>query len=195
MQRSLDRAASDRNDGIVETSAITDRVTSLARRDELRGRKVRAVKFLIKAMGQAHPRSAAPIATAARITGLRALHFPNMVRAQMLRSTIRRVEHALRIDPDDAELHYYLGAALLSLPRPRRASLIRACRHFSISAEKHRAKDPRPLIGLAESHFALRQQSAAADAIHAAREALEPSDPRTPVRQARLDALAAKVAA
>lgn len=194
IERALQQLRVSRQVDVIEQNGLGARITMLARGNELHGRKRRAVTFVVRALRRAEPRSAGPTAALARIRGLRALARPRWVSSPLLSASISGLYAALRIDRHNPATHYYLGTALLAIPRRSRERISQARDHLEQAVALGGGTDPRPLIGLTQAHLALNERDDAATTIAAARAALSGTDPHHDQREARIAALEREVA-
>lgn len=150
----------------------------------------RAAMFVAAARHRAAPLDAGPIIAVARMQGLKARRTRGPARWLLAQKAQRGLRLALRISPDDADVHYYLGV-LRADGRRQRAD---AAEHLETAVRLTRERDPRPLIALAKCTASAGDDRRAHALLAAAEAALDHDDPRTPPRSARIAALRQKMA-
>lgn len=185
MEDALAQMRSAQSQDVIDANGLTARTTELTSRGQLTGRRRRALIFVIRSLDKSNPRNVGPIKALARLRGLGALSRPGPLRGLLLSRAERGLRHALRINPSDADAHYYLGTALAS----RRRRDFDAVRHLETAVHLTGEDDPRPLLALAQLEARSGDPDRAETLLDAADNALHAEDPRTPARLARIAAV------
>ncbi|WP_454157403.1 1-acyl-sn-glycerol-3-phosphate acyltransferase [Microbacterium lacticum] len=185
MEASLTEMRSARADDIIDTNGLTARTTNLVHKGQLAGRRKRALLFVVRSLGRSNPGSIGPVKAHARIRGLDALALRGPLKWPLLAAAARDLRRALRLNPSDADAHYYLGTVFAT--HPGRASQARE--HLEASTRLTRQTDPRPLLALAQLEARSGDPRRVEQLLDTAAAALDEHDGRTPARTARIASL------
>lgn len=189
MEAAVEELRKERGRDRSGVQGLTPHVTALMNRGALTRRRRRALASVISTMERSDPRAAGPIRSRARLSGLRAMTVPALLRPLLFARAESALRHSLRIHPSDAEAHYYLGRALAH--RRGRSDEARAALETAVRLTSR--ADPRPLISLAELEARAGERDRTQDLLAAADRVLDEDDERTPLRRKRISDLRAGI--